>query len=447
LHDRLQPAVRASAGPPAVSWSNLFVAVCALAGVVLPSEVQLTLLDGARFTSGRLAAALLLLPALCTLLQKGRRLQWSDLFACSTALWMLLTSFNAVGSLTASGGDALDFLGGYLIGRAFIFGRPALDAFVRVLRIFAFIVIVLAMADSVSGSWIVHAAFSTIVRVDPSVLAPALRNGMIRAISTFDHEILFGLFCALTAAILLYWEENSLHRTLAAGFCFLGCLLSLSSVACMVFAIVFSCFTFDRLLSQYRWRWGAFWMVVGLVALAFFVVVPHPLSWILSHLTLDPQTGYFRITIWQVASDYVAQSPIIGYGYQRFDNWVLDMTVDSIWLIYCLRFGLPIAILLILTNVTTLLPVKRTSVGGPNEDYVDRMSRAFALVILTFMFAGITVHFWNYMLMFWGLCIGIRASLRELRMGTLGGTFGRSRRKIGLGRRVRSNSLGIRPLV
>jgi hypothetical protein len=36
------------------------------------------------------------------------------------------------------------------------------------------------------------------------------------------------------------------------------------------------------------------------------------------------------------------------------------------------------------------------------------------------MFAGLTVDFWNYTWMFWGLCIGIRASLRELSMGMTG---------------------------
>jgi hypothetical protein len=36
-----------------------------------------------------------------------------------------------------------------------------------------------------------------------------------------------------------------------------------------------------------------------------------------------------------------------------------------------------------------------------------------SLVIFLFMFIGLTVHFWNGMWMFWGLCIGIRVSLSE----------------------------------
>jgi len=39
------------------------------------------------------------------------------------------------------------------------------------------------------------------------------------------------------------------------------------------------------------------------------------------------------------------------------------------------------------------------------------------LLLLVFMFSGLTVHFWNYMWMFWGVCLGVRASLREMSMG------------------------------
>ena len=71
---------------------------------------------------------------------------------------MIVASIASVGvsEIPTAGGDALDFLGGYLISRAYCFGRPALDTFIRVLKIFAIIVIILAMADTISGRMIVH---------------------------------------------------------------------------------------------------------------------------------------------------------------------------------------------------------------------------------------------------------------------------------------------------
>jgi hypothetical protein len=414
LHGRVQPAARVQGSPPTVRRANLFVALCALAGVVLPSEVQFSLADGARFTSGRLAAALLFFPALFVLLQKGRRLISCDFLAFSTAFWMVAASLISAGtsSLSSAGGDALDFLGGYLIARAFVFGRPALDTFVRVLSVFTFIVIILAMADSFSGRLIVHEKIGAIVNAS-QLPREGLRNGLVRAASTFDHEILFGVFCAVTAAIFLYWEKSLLRRSLAAGLCFLGCILSLSSGAFMAFAMILAAFTYDQLMRRYQWRWSALWMVTGAVAFAFFVLLENPLGWILSHLTLDPQTGWIRMMIWEEASHYIALSPITGYAYQLLNNDTVDRSVDSIWLLYSLRFGIPMSILLFLTNVTAFFPGKRESVSGANDVYMDRMRPAFTIVIVAFMFAGLTVHFWNYMLMFWGVCIGIRASLRE----------------------------------
>jgi hypothetical protein len=334
---------------------------------------------------------------------------------------MIVASLSSVGvaALSSAGGDALDFLGGYLIARAFFFERLALDTFIRVLKVFAVIAIILAMADSISGRLIVHDTMAAIVGA--SVWPEAgLRNSMVRAASTFDHAILFGVFCALTAAILLYWEQGLLRRSFAVGICVLGCLLSLSSAAIMTVSIVLAAYTYDRLMGRHSWRWGAFWIVISALGFAFCMVATDPLGWVISHLTLDPQTGYFRMMIWDAAFTYIAQAPLTGYAYELFHNDIIDGSVDSIWLLHSLRFGVPMFILFFLTNVAAFFPSKRGSRNGADDDYMGRMRRAFTLVLLMFMFTGLTVHFWNYMWMFWGLCIGIRASLREFSMEMTG---------------------------
>jgi hypothetical protein len=115
---------------------------------------------------------------------------------------------------------------------------------------------------------------------------------------------------------------------------------------------------------------------------------------------------------WEMGLAYIAQSPIVGYGY-FFNNELLDNTIDSIWLVFALRFGIPVVVLLFLANVAVLFPGRQNS-KEMNSDHLDQMRRAFTLVILLFMFTGLTVHFWKYILMFWGLSLGVRASLREL---------------------------------
>ncbi|RXG96243.1 hypothetical protein EAS62_11575 [Bradyrhizobium zhanjiangense] len=319
---------------------------------------------------------------------------------------MIVAAAGSVGpsAIPTAGGDALDFLGGYLVSRAFFLGRPALDAFVQVLKLLAIIVIILAVADSISDkNLLTHAATAPAEAV--------LRDGWTRASSTFDHPILFGVFCAVTAATLLYWEKTFLGRSAAVGLCLLGCFLSLSSAALMAAALILMVFTYDQLFERNSWRWSALWISLGALMLAVLVVTEHPLNWVFSHLTFNPQTGYYRAMVWDVALTYIAQSPVIGYGYE-FNDVLLDNTVDSIWLVLSLRFGVPMLLLFFFTNIATFFPNPR-NLEGTGDVHMDQMRLAFTLVLLMFMFTGLTVHFWKSMLTFWGMCLGVRASLRE----------------------------------
>jgi hypothetical protein len=385
-----------------------------LAGVILPTEVQINV-AGAKLSPARMAVVLLLLPALFTLCRKGRCALLCDFLVCATVSWIVIATVDNVGwsgLSAAAGGEILEFLGGYLVARAFFLNPSSLDTFIRVLRVFAVIAIIFGIADHISERYVVHDAVGSLFPAWGGTLF--FRGGSLRAVSTFDHAICFGLFCAFSAAILLYWEMSLLRKRLSVSICFLGCLLSLSSVALMTFTIALGAYLYDRLLKRFPWRWPLFWSVVSMMVIGIFLASNNPLGWVLRHLTFDPQTGYFRILIWDVASDFIMRAPFTGYSYALYNNAIIDGSVDAVWLVFSLRFGLPMAILFFLTNVAAFFPTRQTSRNGTNDSNLDRMKRAFTTVLLLFMFAGLTVHFWNYMLMFWGLCIGIRASMREL---------------------------------
>lgn len=411
-------ANRIAAGTFAQSFvgrPSVLISVAALAGVLLPSEMQISVAEGARFTAGRVAATLLFVPAVVALLRRQRRLIVCDFLVLLTSIWMIVAALSSAGTkaLPTSGGEVLDFLGGYLIARAFIFGRPALDMFIRILKTFAVVAILLGLADNISGQLLTHNTIASLVNASDWPRG-GMRRNMIRAASTFDHEILFGVFCALTAAILVYWEERKLRRMIAFAVCFLGCTLSLSSAAILAILMVLGAYTYDQLMRQSRWRWAAFWLLLGLFGSIVFLVSENPLAWIILHLTLDPQTGYFRFMIWDAALTYIGQAPLIGYAYELFHDNIIDGSVDSIWLLQSLRFGIPMTALFFLTNIAAIFSGGRQSSGINCDPYIERMQRAFTLALSIFMFTGLTVHFWNYMWMFWGICLGIRASLGEL---------------------------------
>jgi hypothetical protein len=93
---RVPKALRVQAHSPAVRRVNPLAALLALAGVILPTEMQIYV-AGARFSPGRIAVVLLLFPALFILCQKGRRALLCDFLACAAAGWIVIAAVDTVG--------------------------------------------------------------------------------------------------------------------------------------------------------------------------------------------------------------------------------------------------------------------------------------------------------------------------------------------------------------
>lgn len=382
-----------------------------LFGLLLPpAEVQIYI-GGLKFTVARIGIFILLLPASFILLSKGRHLLACDFFVLALASWILFAAIYTDGtaSLSSAGAESVEFFGGYIVARAFFFGAAALRAFVSVLKVVAFTAIIFAIADTVSGRLVIHHAFASLLHVEP--ISDQYRMGMVRAASTFDHAILFGAFCSIVAAILFYSEANVLKRVMYTGVCLMGAILSLSSSSLMGFAIILATYSYDTLLRSYPWRWSACWAAIGAGLLVIIIVTNKPLGWVLSNLTLDPDSGYFRLLIWDASIFQISAAPWTGHAFTDFGTIELN-SVDSVWLVLPLRFGIPTIVFLALANLAAVLPTKYS--GNMGTPYLNRMRTAFSLILLLFAFIGITVHYWNYIWIFWGICLGIRASLREL---------------------------------
>jgi hypothetical protein len=393
--------------------ANTLAAWLALIGLLIPAaEVQI-LIGSAKFTVGRLGVALLTPPALVALRQRGRILLAPDFLAAATAIWIVLAGLNAgdSDSLSSSIAEALEFFGGYLAARAFFFGPVALQTFLRVLKILTLMSVIFGTADRVSGTLLVHNYFASLLHVAP--IRDQYRGGFLRATSTFDHAILFGAFCSVVANMMLYSERNVIHRVLWVSLCLYGCILSWSSSGLMSSFLVLAFYSYNRLMKNYSWRWRALCLISILIASIYVLVSNNPMGWIMSHLTLDPESGYWRFMEWDAAASKISESPLAGFGTQLLNQPLLDLSVDSVWLVLALRFGLPAVFLLILTNLAAMLPVRRTACGWPSESYIRELSTGFTIVLVIFMFAGLTVHYWNFIWIFWGICIGIRVSLNE----------------------------------
>lgn len=397
---------RRSAVSPLAAWLMLI-------GALVP-EAALRMDVGAKLTAGRIGILLLLIPAVISLTRNTRRLVLSDFFACATAAWMLgaATYVGWESSLSSAAAVCLEFVGGYFVARGLLYGTAAIDTFVRVLKIVAATAILLGFSETLSGRLIVNEIFVWLSGNPRLVGAEYRLDSVVRATSTFDHPILFGAFCTFAGVIFLFSERTTGSRVRWSISCFLGCLSSLSSAPLLSFFVGVGVRAYDQILKQFAWRWIAFCSVMTAAIIVIFLVANHPIGWMISYLTFDPESGYFRMLIWDNALSRIADQPLSGYGFNPLEDDILDRTVDSVWLVLALRFGVPVIALVTLTNIAAFMPGKMPR-NVATDAHTARLRSGFTVILVLFALMGLTVHYWNYMWIFWGLCIGIRACLRE----------------------------------
>jgi hypothetical protein len=390
------------------------------AGIFMPYTIGST---------GKYPIALLFLPAIViffTQVATGRRrIMLSDFLAWTMAGWMIVLDVGRSGQLFGSGVDeALGFLGSYMIARSFMFGTASIQDVTRALKTIAIALIALGLLDTLSGRFFINELTADIfegpkirlIRGDAHFHRSLFGIDLIRATSTFDHPILYGTFCSIMGMICLYTEPTLVRRIFYVGLCFAGCLLSMSSGPLSALIIAISVYGYDLIWRQYsgRWqvlRWKVLWTVLAGQFCLLFIFVKNPFGWLIEHLTFDPSSGYFRLLIWQLASAEIARHPLTGDPSAAAASDVLSGTVDSIWLVLSLNYGLALVAFLLLLSLATC--VRAAPKVAQADVSTKHMCTAFSLVVTMFVFIGLTAHFWNAVWLFWGLCIGIRTSLKE----------------------------------
>jgi hypothetical protein len=409
--ERFSPALetkQVSAKPGAFPVWLLLIAI-----LLIPASLNVHLSgDGLKFTPGRAAIALLLLPGLSTFFRARHRVIASDVFVLLTAAWMIGSRIPEDGLNPSAVASVIELFGGYILGRAYFYGPHALKRFLRIFKIITFLVISLAVLDTLSGQNVVQAA-ANMIMTNPFYI-PQYRLGFVRAVSTLEMYEQYGTFCVAAASIFLFLE-NKAAKYLWAAFCFFGCVLALSSGPLLAFAMMIAFFVYDRLLGRYAWRWKLITVIFALFLLIVFNATAKPLSWIVSHLTMDPETGYFRIYVFDYVTQQISLRPLTGFGFGPIgdDEFLSVTTVDNVWLVCAARYGIPMIIFFLLANVSSFVGFGSRSGYRGVDPFMLKAGTGFTQVIMIFMLVGLTVHFWNATWQFWAVCLGIRGSIKE----------------------------------
>ncbi|WP_160168906.1 O-antigen ligase family protein [Bradyrhizobium sp. Ai1a-2] len=385
-----------------------WMVTCFLIGLTIPWIIPLGPLNLSVYRLVLLAA---LLPCLLSWVrgELGFKLQDVALFLYS--IWAAVALFAAHDSSAAtqtSGIFFIETMGAYLLARRYI--RNAADF--RGM-IFVVTMVVLALSPFAIYEWITgHKPILSTLRmifptVDVTMMTP--RWGFWRVQGPFSHSIEFGLFCTSILALThLAWGHgcNSASRWLltagVAGTAFLS--MSSAPISCLFLQVVLMAYT------AILWRNNSKWMILWSIILVGFLAAQlgsnqGAVKFFISHFTFDPQTGWYRVAIWDFGSESVVNHPWLGIGladWQR-PRWMPSDSVDNFWLLTAMRYGIPALVPLMGSFILTIVAV---TCAKSADRTVEICRVAYVICMVTFLFVGTTVHFahaiYSWFIFAWG---------------------------------------------
>lgn len=415
MTDRAPPAPTAAAAPPRAALSGRaadggggrVVLAVFLGSLLIPISLNLA---GMRLDPYRIVLLLCLVPfGLAWLNGRAGRITGTDLALLAHVLWIVATLIlhHGPGRLPFAGMNAIELFGGYLAGRMLIRCEEDYRRFIRFYLVLLGVVAPLALIELVTGRMPHADLLSRFFEVQEKI--EFYRLDLSRVQAGFPHAILYGLFCSLIVANVFYLYRDRMAKMLGGLGLGIGMtLLALSSAPVLSILLQVAMAVWDRITR------GNWWLLLGLFAAAYlFLEVAAnraPVIILISYLTLDPQTGWYRVLIWDYGSAEVLRHPLFGIGLNDWTRpfWMVSGTVDNFWLLTAMRHGLPglgFLVLAIVLHARGVLSQRGLSHG-------ETQVRKGHMVAMTGLFLTLaTVHIWDELAVFVMFYIGAGAFL------------------------------------
>jgi len=405
---------------PAVGMANLtrsnyrIVLAFALLGYVLLLPPQFNLQFGTMvvppYRVFLLVGSIFALKAFFT----GRaKLQLPDFLMLGVAVWIFIALTNSMdleNAVTGSLSQSVDICLSYFFARACIRTPDDLRMFLILMAPALGIVGLLIAIESIAHTAIIQPVAGALLGQSGNVPYDT-RLGLMRALGPFPHPILAGIFLGSFLTIYALSGIRGWPKTVGilASLC---SFFSVSSAA--ILAIVASCG-----LLAYNWlseridilSWRFF---VAMAAIATFTAQFATNSGVFGLLVrfgaLNSESSYNRVLIWQYGSASVANHPLFGVGYERWERpYWMKASVDNYWLLLALQYGLIPVILLAAAVLIAVFKVGRASSSEPQGERRLYLSMAMSLAI--FAFGIISVSIWLSAQIWFFSLLGIAVSL------------------------------------
>jgi len=359
-------------------------------------------------TSLRLFLMVMIVPlAIKLLLGRYGRIIATDILFFFYVLWsaVALAVNNPSSVVQQTGSTGVEFLGGYLVARAYI-RTPA--AFIGLCRLLVGVVLLMlpfAIVEALTTRSVLLEVLGSIPGVGTvAVVFTESRLGLDRVQATLEHPIHYGLFCSVVLSLCLVGLKGTMGtgRRLVSGVLIFGAgFLALSSAAISALALQLGLILWSLAFARLRWRW---WLLLGLFILAYIVIDVlsnrTPIRVFLHYMTFSAHTGYWRLLILEYGLQNVAANPIFGIGLNDWVRpaWMFTQSVDNFWLLSAMSFGIPGFIFLAGGYLLVLGRVMWRDFEG--DRVLSQLRLAWVFTFLGLSFVLITVHVWGSMYSF-----------------------------------------------
>jgi len=292
---------------------------------------------------------------------------------------------------------AIETLLPYLMIRVYVVGEEQILKVIKAYLITILFLPLFTIPENMYGFSLFNEVFGTVIQGEQ-------RLGLYRAQGPFDHPILLAIYCGVS---LVLAETLPEFGKVKKGIIITATLSALSSIGFILLGLQIGVLKlrkhFNLSIKQYL-----------IIALAGYVLVEivansSALSIVFRYLTLNPQTGYFRMMIWDYGLDNVFNNPWFGLG---FSDWVrpswMPPSIDSFWLLVSVRHGVPVFLFLLLISLTVFKGVNKNK----------EISVYLAISFFVFCIGGLTVHFWNSAYILFFIILGLNVNAADIQSST-----------------------------
>ena len=374
-------------------------AVLLVIAFVMPPETSVAL-GSLRLSPYRVILLIMVIPSLLHLMSgKAGPMNAVDFAVLAHSIWcvLALAAYGGAGQAIESGGIYfVECFGAYAMGRRYVRNPADFQALSLLIAIVVCSQLAVALPESITHQHFVRDTFRAILG-GPGLVFIEPRMGLARAYGSFEHPILFGVFCSMAFATAWYVSKPSLStiRGWALIICvILASFVSLSAGAWTMLGMQIALIVWDRVTKGLPARWGMLFAAIILMLVVISMLSNRsPVKVFISYASFSARSSYNRILIWEYGTAEVARHPLFGIG---LGEWVrapwMSSSMDNFWLVIAVRYGIPA--LIFIAFAILFIVVKASARRNMTPEWI-RCRMGWIVTVAGAAIAACTVHLWN----------------------------------------------------